>query len=394
MTRHDPDPKTIATALELLTNHGFEGMAGCLEALLNEAMRIERSAHLGAGPYERSGERLGYANGFKPKRVNTRLGKIVLEIPQVRDLALGVDPFYPKALERGNRSERALMLAIAEMYVCGVSTRRVTEITRELCGLEVTSTQVSRAAKLLDAELEAWRTRPLGEFQFIVLDARYEKVRHGGSVRSMALLIAVGVDAEGRRSVLGLSVSFSEAEVHWRDFLRSLIERGLHGVRMVTSDDHQGLTKALSAVFPGVTWQRCQCHLQRNAQAYVPHLDQRGQVAADIRDIFNATDRAEADRLLGMKATKWRAKAPKLADWMEENLPEGLAVFELPAPYRRRLRTSNMLERLNREILRRTRVASIFPNDASLLRLASAILVEQSEEWETGRKYLTLDTEL
>jgi putative transposase len=391
MTRHDPDPKTIATALELLTHHGFEGMAGCLEALFNEAMRLERSAHLGAGPYERSDGRRGYANGFKPKRVDTRLGTLDLEIPQVRDLGPGVEPFYPHALDRGERSERALKLAIAEMYVCGVSTRRVTEITRELCGLEVTSAQVSRAAKLLDAELEAWRTRLLGEFQFIVLDARYEKVRHGGSVRSMALLIAVGVDAAGHRSVLGLSVSFSEAEVHWRNFLRSLVERGLHGVRMATSDDHQGLTKALGAVLPGVAWQRCQCHLQRNAQAYVPRVDQRGRVAADIRDIYNAADRAEADRLLGIKAAAWREKAPKLADWMEENIPEGLAVFELPAPYRRRLRTSNMLERLNREIRRRTRVASIFPNDASLLRLASAILVEQSEEWETGRKYLTLD---
>jgi putative transposase len=393
MTRHDADPKTITTALELLTEHGFDGMAVCIEALLNEAMRIERSAHLGAGPYERSDGRQGYAHGFKPKHVDTRLGTLDLEIPQVRDLGSGVEPFYPKALERGNRSERALKLAIAEMYVCGVSTRRVTEITRKLCGLEVTSTQVSRAAKLLDTELETWRTRPLGEFRFIVLDARYEKVRHGGSVRSMALLIAVGIDAEGRRSVLGLSVSFSEAEVHWRDFLRSLIERGLHGVRMATSDDHHGLTKALGAVLPGVAWQRCQCHLQRNAQAYVPRISQRRRVAADIRDIYNAADRAEADRLLGLKAAAWREHAPRLADWMEENIPEGLTVFELPAPYRRRLRTSNMLERLNRELRRRTRVASIFPNDASLLRLASAILVEQSEEWETGRKYLTLDPE-
>lgn len=393
MTRHDPDPTTIASALELLTDHGFEGMAGCLQALFNEAMRIERSAHLGAGPYERTGERMGYANGFKPKRVKTRLGELDLEIPQVRDLAQGVEPFYPKALERGDRAERALKLALAEMYVNGVSTRRVTEITRELCGLEVTSMQVSRAAKLLDTELEAWRERPLGEYSFLVVDARYEKVRIGGSVRSAALLVAVGVGTDGKRSVLGTSVSLSEAEVHWRDFLRSLTARGLHGVRMVTSDDHQGLTKALTSVLPGVAWQRCQCHLQRNAQAHVPRVSQRAKVAADIRDVFNASDRIEADRLLGIKAEKWRAVAPGLADWMEEALPEGLVVFDLPAPYQRRLRTSNMLERLNRELKRRTRVASIFPNEASLLRLASAILVEQSEEWETGRKYLTLETD-
>lgn len=393
MTRHDPDPTTIASALELLTAHGFEGMAGCLQALFNEAMCIERSAHLGAGPYERTGERVGYANGFKPKRVKTRLGELDLEIPQVRDLAQGVEPFYPKALERGDRAERALKLALAEMYVNGVSTRRVTEITRELCGLDVTSMQVSRAAKLLDTELEAWRERPLGEYPFLVVDARYEKVRTGGSVRSAALLVAVGVGTDGKRSVLGTNVSLSEAEVHWRDFLRSLTARGLHGVRMVTSDDHQGLTKALTSVLPGVAWQRCQCHLQRNAQAHVPRVSQRAPVAADIRDVFNASDRIEADRLLGIKAEKWRAVAPGLADWMEEAISEGLVVFDLPAPYRRRLRTSNMLERLNRELKRRTRVASIFPNEASLLRLASAILVEQSEEWETGRKYLTLETD-
>jgi transposase-like protein len=393
MTRHDHDPKTIATALELLTEHGFEGMAHCLEILFNEAMRIERAAHLGAGPYERSSGRLGYANGFKPKHVKTRVGELDLEIPQVRDLAPGVEPFYPSALERGDRSERALKLAVAEMYVQGVSTRRVTEITRELCGLDISTSQVSRAAQLLDEELEAWRTRPLAQIPFVVLDARYEKVRHGGSVRSVALLVAVGVDNEGHRTVLGLSVSLSEAEVHWRDFLRSLVERGLHGVRMVTSDDHPGISKALAAVLPGVSWQRCQCHLQRNAQAYVPRVEQRATVSRDIRDIFNASDRHEADRLLSIKAEKWRDAAPRLAEWMEENIPEGLTVFELPAPYRRRLRTSNMLERLNRELRRRTRVAGIFPNEASLLRLASALLVEQSEEWETGRKYLTLESD-
>jgi len=391
MTHHDHDATTLSTALELLTEHGFDGMSRALQVLLDEAMKLERGAWLGAGPYERSPDRRAYANGFKPKRIKSRLGELELAIPKVRDVPEGIEPFYPKALERGERSERALKLAVAEMYVQGVSTRKVTQITRELCGLDVSSTQVSRVAKLLDDELEAWRTRPLEAFAYLQLDARYEKVRHGGRVVSCALLVAVGIDPQGRRTILGLSVSLSEAEVHWRDFLRSLQARGLHGLAMITSDDHAGLKAALAATFPGVEWQRCQFHLQRNAQAHVPRLDQREQVARDIRSILNAPDRSEADRLLRKTAEAWRPTAPGLAEWIEANVPEGLAVFNLPVHHRRRMRTTNLLERINREIKRRTRVAGLFPNEASLLRLASAILAEVSEEWETGRIYIRMD---
>jgi putative transposase len=302
--------------------------------------------------------------------------------------------FYPNALEKGLRSERALKLAMAEMYINGVSTRKVNEVLKELCGLEVTSTQVSRATGLLDEELEKWRNRPLGHTPFIQLDARYEKVRHGGSVVNCAVLIATGVTLEGQRSVLGVSVSLSEAEAHWRAFLASLKDRGLHGVIMITSDDHQGLKAALKSIFNGVSWNRCHVHLQRNASAYVPKVAMRSAAARDISNILSAPNRDEARRLLDLTVDKYRAKAPRLASWMEQNIPEGFTVFMLPDAMRRRLRTTNMLERLNREIKRRTRVASLFPNEASLIRLVSAILMETSEEWETSKKYLRLEYDL
>ena len=392
MTHDSHDATTIATALELLTENGFEGMAQALELLFNEAMKLERSGYLGARPYERAASRRGYANGFKPKTIKSRLGELELAIPKVRDIVEGCEPFYPRALERGERSERALKLALAEMYVQGVSTRKVKAITEELCGLEVSSTQVSRVSKLLDEELEAWRTRPVGQTRYLLLDARYEKVRHGGSVVSCALLYAAAVDSEGRRSILGVSVSLSEAEVHWRDFLRSLVERGLHGIRLITSDDHAGLKAALAAVFPGVPWQRCQFHLQQNAHAFVPRVELREQVARDIRAVFNAPDRQEAERLLAKTVASYHDSAPKLAAWMDTNLPEGLAVFAFPPSHRRRLRTTNLLERVSREVKRRTRVASLFPNESSLLRLATAVLVEISEDWETNRTYLRMDS--
>lgn len=373
--------------VQMLAEHGFDGMREAIEILMNEAMKLQRREALGAAPYERTEQRRGYANGFKPKTVNSRLGKLALQVPQTRDT-----DFYPSALERGERSERALKLAVAEMYVQGVSTRKVAQITQELCGLDVSSSQVSRAAALLDDELEAWRTRPLGRTPYLILDARYEKVRHGGSVIDCAVLVAVGVTPDGKRTVLGVSVSLSEAEVHWRDFLASLIARGLHGVELVTSDAHEGLGAARKACFAGVPWQRCQFHLQQNAMQYVPQVALRGEVAADLRAIFNAPDAAEARRQLELAIARYTTTAPRLAAWIEAAVPEGLAVFALPASHRRRLRTTNLLERLNKEIKRRTRVATLFPNEASLLRLTSAVLVETSEDWETGKIYLKTET--
>jgi putative transposase len=371
---------------ELLAEHGFDGLASAVTVLLNEVMKIERSHALGAAPYQRSEHRTGYANGFKPKTVHTRLGPLCVEVPQTR----GVE-FYPSALEKGVRSERALKLAIAEMYVQGVSTRKVAAITEKLCGLEVTSGEVSRAAQALDAELEQWRSRPIGETPYLILDARYENVRHGGQVVSCAVLVAIGIDTAGKRSILGVSVSLSEAEAHWRDFLASLAGRGLHGVKLVASDAHAGLEEALKARLVGVPWQRCQFHLIENALAFVPKPGLRKAVVASIRAVFDAPDRAEAERQLEMAVKTYRPTAPKLAEWLEQNVPEGLAVFALPASHRRRLRTINMLERLNKELKRRTRVAGLFPNEASALRLVSAVAMEISEEWETNRKYLTME---
>jgi len=383
---HQPESNVVDTVVQLLCESGLSQMAEAVRIMLNEAMRLERCQAIEAEPYQRSERRKGYANGFKPKTLDTRLGKITFQVPQTRGME-----FYPSALEKGVRSERALKLAVAEMYVQGVSTRKVTEVMRQLCGLEVSSTQVSRATELLDQELNAWRQRPIGEIPYLVLDARYEKVRHGGSVVSCAVLIAVGITPEGHRSLLGVSVSLSEAEVHWREFLASLQDRGLHGVRMIVSDDHAGLKAARESRFPAVPWQRCQFHLQQNAGHYVPRLAMRTDLAMDLRGIFDAPDRVEADRRLELIVRKYEKTAPKLSAWLSANVPDGLTVFSLPAAHRRRLRTSNLLERLNKEIKRRTRVATLFPNEASLLRLVSAVLMEISEEWETEKIYLRME---
>jgi len=369
--------------LELLIDHGFERMAHAMQILFNEAMKLERSHVLGARAYQRTSERRGYANGYKPKTVHTRMGTLELAVPQTR----GVE-FYPSALERGARSERALALAVAEMYLQGVSTRNVSAVMEQLCGREVTSMQVSRAVRALDEELATWRERPLGEIPYLLLDARYEKVRVGGTVVSCALLVAVGIDTDGHRSVLGVSVSLSEAEVHWRDFFAELHARGLHGVQLITSDDHAGLRAALQARFSGVPWQRCQFHLAKNLFDHLPPNVPQEEASADLRAVFNAPSRSEAERLLGLMVSKYAPTAKKLAAWLERNVPEGLTVFDFPAEHRRRLRTNNSLERLNREIKRRTRVASIFPNEASLLRLATAVLMEIDDEWQTEKRYL------
>ena len=324
---HDVYSTRFEELLQLLTEHGFDGMAEAIEILMNETMKLERADAIGAMPYQRCQSRRGYANGFKPKSVNSRLGRLNLKVPQTRDVE-----FYPSALERGERSERALKLAVAEMYVQGVSTRKVAEITKELCGLDVSSSQVSRAAAMLDEELEAWRNRPLGNTPYVIplgntpyviLDARYEKVRHGGSVRDCAVLVAIGVLENGRRTVLGVSAALSEAEVHWRGFLKSLIDRGLHGVQLIASDDHSGLKQARKACFPGIAWQRCQFHLMQNAMQYVPKMSMRTEVGEDLRGVFNAPDRHEADRLLGQLVKKYADRAPDLAAWIETDAPEG-----------------------------------------------------------------------
>ena len=378
-------PKEI---LEQITEQGLDYLPELIRIVIDAAMEAERQKHLGVAPYERSPDRRGQANGYKPKTVATRMGEITFAVPQVRE-----GGFYPQALEKGLRSERALKLALAEMYVQGVSTRKVAAITEQLCGFGVSSTQVSQAAAQMDEQLRAWRERPLGRCRYLILDAHYEKVRQDGQVRDTAVLKAVGVNQEGKREVLGVSVSLGEHEVHWRSFLQSLVNRGLCGVELITSDAHEGLKQARKAVFGGVPWQRCQFHLQQNAQAYVPRQSMKAEVAADIRAVFNAANRQEAERLLAQLVAKYQERASRLATWMEESIPEGLTVFAFPVGHQRRLRTSNGLERLTREIRRRSRVATLFPNEASCLRLVTAVVMEISEDWQTGRVYLRLDAD-
>jgi putative transposase len=374
--------------LEEVAERGFAVLPELIRIVFNTAMQAEREKFLGAAPYQRSPERRGQANGFKPKTVKTRVGEVQFDIPQVRD-----SDFYPSALEKGLRSERALPLTLAEMYLQGVSTRKVSAIIEQLCGSQVSSTQVSRATQLLDETLQEWRTRPLDECSYLYLDAHYEKVRDHGQIRDAAVLIASGVTPDGKRRILGVSVSLGEHEVHWRTFMQSLVSRGLRGVRLIISDDHAGLKAARQAVFGGVPWQRCQFHLQQNAQAYVPRVEQRPTVAADLRNIFNAPDRVTAEALLKRMIEKYTQFAAKLAAWLESDLPEGLTVFSFPASHQRRLRTVNGIERVNREIERRTRVVSIFPNESACLRLVTAILMELDEEWQVGKIYLTLGEE-
>jgi putative transposase len=372
--------------VEIISERGFSGMAEAMQILLNEAMLVERSRHLQAQPYERNSLRQDYANGFKPKLLKTQLGELSLSIPQVRE-----GQFYPSFLEKGLRPERALKLALAEMYVQGVSTRKVNAVLQELCGLEISSMEVSRAAKLLDDELSNWKKRPLDKYHYIFLDACYEKIRQSGCVIDCAVLIAYGVNTEGKREILGLSVSLSESEVHWRNFLESLVSRGLNGIKLIISDAHSGLKAALRAVFPSVPWQRCQFHLQQNAQAYVTKIDRKNEVAGSIRAIFDAENITEAERLLKRVVEKYEKEMPHLALWMQENILEGLTIFHFPPSHRRRTRTSNIAERVNQEIRRRSRVARIFPNTASCERLAGAIVMEISEQWVLGTVYLNVE---
>jgi len=370
------------TFTDELAGKGLEAVPELLRVLINNAMQAERSRYLQAEEYERTEERIGHANGYKPKTVHTRVGDITFAVPQVRE-----GGFYPSALEKGMRSERALMCALAEMYIQGVSTRKVKAITEELCGVEISAEQVSRATAQLDGVLQEWRDRPLGEITYLFVDAVYEKVREASQVRDAAVLVASGITPEGERQVLGVSASLSEHEAHWKAFLKSLKERGMHGVKLVISDDHEGLGAARRAVLGSVPWQRCQFHLQQNAGAHVPRKGMRFEVAADIRAMFSASDRESAEEKLQSAIQKYAQSAPQLSAWMEENLAEGFTVFDFPLEHRRTIRTTNSLERINKEIRRRTKVVGVFPNEASCLRLISALLMEISEEWQIGKRY-------
>ena len=380
--RKDP---ALEAVLEQLMEHGHDDIGRVFGRAFAPAMQIERERFLRAGRYERTAERQGYANGYKPKRIDTPAGTVTVEVPKTAGHEGA--PFYPQSLERGRRSVRTVMLAVAEMYIKGVSTREVETVMREFGIESLSSSQVSRAAKLLDDELEAWRNRPLGEIRYLILDARYEKMRHGGVVRDAAVLSAIGIGPDERRRILGVSVALSEAEVHWRGFLEGLVARGMRGVELVVSDDHAGLRVARRAVLGGACWQRCQFHLAQNAIHHAPNAAIRKRIGAELRAVWNADTLPKAETALGELAASYRDTAPKLARWLEENVPEGLSVFVLPEHHRRRLRTSNPMERaVQQELKRRTAKVRVFPNKDSLLQLASAVLVEIDEKWASDTK--------
>ena len=373
---------------------GPQPMKAFLEEVFNVIMLLERERHLEAGPHERTEARQGYANGFKHKRLDTTAGTLHLKVPKTAQRGkFGREAFYPTCIEKGIRCERALMGAVAEMYVRGVSTRRIGGLLKAM-GIEgISPSQVSRAARALDEKLRRWRERPLGEVRYLQLDARYEKMRAEGAVRDVAVLTVVGVGPDGRRRVLGVCVRMSEAAGHWRDFLASLVARGLHGVEFVVSDDHAGLKAACRAVFPGAAWQRCQFHISQNAIAKAPSARIRRRIGADLREVWRA-DSAEAARAaLDDLLDRHRRRRPALAAWLERSVPEGFGVFALPENHRVAMRTSNPMERaIQQELKRRTRIVRIFPDERALLRLVSAVLMRIDGKWAAGEPYISWES--
>ena len=364
---------------------GEDFLRGLVERVVQQVLEAEMTSFLGAGTYERTGERCGWRNGYKPRTLKTRVGGLELMVPKDRD-----GEFQTELFERYQRSEKALVLAMVQMYLEGVSTRKVSAITEALCGLEVSKSQVSALTAKLDAEIAEWRMRPLTEeYPYLIFDARYEKVRRCGAVVSQGVLVAIGISAAGCREVLGCWVAESESEASWGEVFAELKQRGLSGVRYVVSDDHAGMVKAIGRHFQGAVWQRCQVHFVRNALSLCG-VAQRPLVLSLMRSVTEAPTREAAKTAFGLAVAELEKKAPKTARLLEEHGEEILGVYALPEAHRKRMRTTNMLERQNQELKRRTRVVRIFPNEQSCLRLVSALLMETSQEW-MGRVYLRME---
>jgi transposase-like protein len=364
-----------------------DGQLGRLvETVLNQILNAQVAEQLQAAPYERSEQRQGYRNGYKPRQLTTRVGALTLLVPQVRD-----GQFSTELFARYQRSEQALVLTLMEMVVNGVSTRKVARITEELCGTSFAKSTVSDLCKALDPVVTAWNERDLAaqRFPFVLVDALVVKVREDGRVRAVSALVATGVNAQGYREVLGLRVGDSESERTWQDFFTWLNSRGLSGVDLVVSDHHGGLVKAVQVQFQGASWQRCQTHLSANIADATPKALQ-AEVHTRLRPIFDAPDEATARTLLASFVAAYQAKAPAAVATLERGFDDATAVLALPAPYRVRLRTTNGVERLNEEIRRRERVIRIFPNRDSVLRLVGALLMEQDEVWTTGKRYFDM----
>jgi transposase-like protein len=360
-----------------------------VERVVQQILEAEMSEHIGAAPYERTEKRTGQRNGYKPRTLRTRVGTLNLLVPQDRE-----GTFSTRLFARYQRNEKALVLALMQMYVEGVSTRKVKDITEELCGTSFSKSLVSQLATRLDAELEAWRNRPLEAegYPYLFVDARYEKVRVGSTIVSQGVLVVSGVrQTDGLREILAVEIADTESEATYQELFRSLKRRGLEGVELVVSDDHEGLKAAVSRHFQGAAHQRCQVHYMRNLLGMVGHA-KRKELGADLRAIFAAPESEQALRIASSAAEKWRAKGhEKIAGHIEEHIEECLTCLAFPESHRRRIRTTNGLERFNQEIKRRSRVVRIFPNRESCLRLVSALAMEQSEEWITGRRYLDME---
>ena len=356
-----------------------------VSAIVEATLEAEMTAALGAEKGERTSARLGYRSGYYMRSLVTRVGPLELRVPQDRD-----GRFSTRLFERYQRSEKALVGALAEMYVQGVSTRKVKAITEELCGHAFSASAISAINKTLDAELAAFAGRRLEEpYPYLILDARYEKVREAGVISSQAVLVAIGIDWEGRRNVLGVDLANRESTSSWREFLLALKRRGLAGVEFVVSDDHPGLKRAIAEILAEAAWQRCYVHFLRNSLDYVPRkVDD--DCLQELRWFYDRRELAEVRQDLARWLSKWQGKYPKLCDWVEANVEETLTYYRLPRQHHKHLKSTNMLERLNQELKRRTHVVRIFPNADSCLRLIRALAVETHENWLEATRYLNM----
>jgi putative transposase len=384
MTKRQSKSGTIDIKAVLAEDEEF--LRALVRMALQEVLEAEMTEALGAEKGERASGRQGYRSGYYGRTLITRVGKLELRVPQDR-----TGRFSTELFERYQRSERALVAALAEMYVQGVSTRKVKAITEELCGHSFSASAISAMNQRLDTALAQFAGRPLAEaFPYLILDARYERVREAGVIVSQAVLIAIGIDWDGRRQVLAVELANRESRSSWRDFLLGLKARGLHGVEFVVADDHAGLRAALREVLAEAAYQRCYVHFLRNALDYVPRkVDD--DCLQELRWLYDRRDLAEARRDLTAWITKWSGKYSKLTDWVEENIDETLTFYRLPRQHHKHLKSTNMLERLNEEIRRRTHVVRIFPNGESCLRLVRALAVETHENWLEQHRYLNMD---
>jgi putative transposase len=368
-----------------LSNGRDEAFSKLLEEIFNQVLLAQSTEQIGAQPYERTEERTAYRNGFRDRQLTTRIGTLTLRVPRHRN-----GQFSTELFARYQRSEQALVLAMMEMVVNGVSTRKVELITEELCGKKFSKSTVSALCKNLDPMVDAFRTRPLKcHYPFLMVDAMYVKVRENGRIQSRGLLIAIAVNEEGHREIIGFQLANSESESSWGGFFSSLKDRGLKDVRLVTSDDHKGLVNAVRRHFQGASWQRCQTHFSRNMLDHTPKALQP-EIKEELRQLYEAVDLESARKIRDQIIEKYEAKASKAIDLLDQAFDDITAVLALPLRYRKRLRTTNSVERLNQEIRRRERVIRIFPNAASVIRLMGALLIEQDEKWQTGRKYFDM----